>query len=157
CLIFVLLRWTGSNYFVTALSIGGIVCIASSNGGTTSQDLKTGFLVGSTPKSQQISILIGALFSAIVLGPILLELNKAGSVYVPVQNTPKGFTAGRAGPNEHVDVSTLHTREHLAGPQANSDHNEYFVWHRQDASGGNAEKYLVDAQGRLVYFVDPGI
>src|SRR5437868_8860622 len=50
CLIFVVLRWTGNSYFVTALSIGGIVCIASSNGGTTSQDLKTGFLVGSTPK-----------------------------------------------------------------------------------------------------------
>src|SRR5262249_52703864 len=40
CLIFVVLGWTGNNYFVTALSIGGIVCIASSNGGTTSQDLK---------------------------------------------------------------------------------------------------------------------
>src|SRR5205807_10436812 len=100
CLIFVVLGWTGSNYFVTALSIGGIVCIASSNGGTTSQDLKTGFLVGSTPRNQQVSILIGAPFSAITLGPILLALNKAGSVYVPVQNPPKGRTAGRANVNE---------------------------------------------------------
>jgi len=157
CLIFVVLGWTGSNYFVTALSIGGIVCIASSNGGTTSQDLKTGFLVGSTPKAQQISILIGALFSALLLGPILLALNTAGNVYVPVQNPPKGFTAGRANPNEHVDVSQLHARERLAGQQATSDSTEYFVWHRQDASGGNAEKYLVDANGRLAYFVDPGI
>ena len=157
CLIFVVLGWTGSNYYVTALSIGGIVCIASSNGGTTSQDLKTGFLVGSTPKAQQVSILIGALFSAIVLGPILLELNKAGSVYVPVRNTPSGFTAGRANPNEHVDVSQLHRRERLLGPQKNTDQNEYYVWHRTDASGGNAEKYLVDSNGRLVYFVDPGI
>src|SRR5688500_322811 len=49
CLCFVVLGWTGSNYFVTALSIGAVVCIASSNGGTTSQDLKTGFLVGGTP------------------------------------------------------------------------------------------------------------
>jgi hypothetical protein len=57
CLCFVLLRWTGSNYYVTALSIGAIVCIASSNGGTTSQDLKTGFLVGGTPSRQQIAIL----------------------------------------------------------------------------------------------------
>jgi putative OPT family oligopeptide transporter len=157
CLIFVVLGWTGSNYFVTALSIGGIVCIASSNGGTTSQDLKTGFLVGSTPRNQQISILIGALFSALILGPILLKLNAAGSVYVPVQNPPKGFVAGRANPSEHVDVSQLTMRERLSGPQKNTDPNEYFVWHRQDASGGNAEKYLVDAAGRLVYFVDPGI
>jgi len=50
CLCFVILGWTGNNYFVTALSIGAIVCIASANGGTTSQDLKTGFLVGATPR-----------------------------------------------------------------------------------------------------------
>ena len=49
CLVFLIVGWTGPNYFVTALSIGGIVCIASSNGGTTSQDLKTGFLVGADP------------------------------------------------------------------------------------------------------------
>ncbi|MGZ8811290.1 MAG: OPT family oligopeptide transporter [Thermoanaerobaculia bacterium] len=158
CLIFVVLGWTGNNYFVTALSIGGIVCIASSNGGTTSQDLKTGFLVGATPKSQQIAILIGAFASALILGPILLELNRAGSVYVPVgEKTPAGFTAGHAGLNERVDVSTLHTRERVAGRQASMDSNEYFVWHRQDASGGNAEKYLVDDSGRIAYFVDPGI
>src|SRR5712692_6723267 len=157
CLIFVVLGWTGSNYFVTALSIGGVVCIASSNGGTTSQDLKTGFLVGSTPRNQQISILIGALVSAVFLGPILLALNHAGSVYVPVQNPPPGFTAGRANPNERVDVSTLHSREPLFGKQKTMDTNEYFVWHRQDATGGNAEKYLVDSSGKLVYFVDPGI
>jgi putative OPT family oligopeptide transporter len=83
CLIFLLVGWTGPHYFVTALSIGGIVCIASSNGGTTSQDLKTGFLVGSTPKFQQIAILFGALASAIFLGPILLKLNEASTVYVP--------------------------------------------------------------------------
>ena len=83
CLIFVMMGWTGPSYFVTALSIGGIVCIASSNGGTTSQDLKTGFLLGSTPRNQQIAILIGALASALALGPILLKLNEASTVYVP--------------------------------------------------------------------------
>src|SRR6476469_2079745 len=75
CLVFLVIGWTGSTYYVTALSIGAIVCIASSNGGTTSQDLKTGYLVGSTPKYQQIAILIGALASAIILGPLLLMLN----------------------------------------------------------------------------------
>src|SRR5438105_11133831 len=84
CLIFVLIGWTAPPYFVTALSIGGIVWIASSNGGTISQDLKTGFLVGSTPKSQPIAILIGTLASCIILGPILMKLNQSGTVYVPV-------------------------------------------------------------------------
>ena len=69
------------DYYVTALSIGGIVCIAASNGGTTSQDLKTGFLVGATPKYQQIAILIGALASALILGPILIRLNDNRTVY----------------------------------------------------------------------------
>ena len=83
CLIFLLIGWTGPSYYITALSIGGIVCIASSNGGTTSQDLKTGFLVGSTPKYQQIAILVGAFASALILGPILLLLNDSATVYVP--------------------------------------------------------------------------
>ena len=73
CLIFLAIGWTGGAYYVTALSVGGIVCIAASNGGTTSQDLKTGFLVGATPRLQQIAILVGALLSALVLGPILLS------------------------------------------------------------------------------------
>ena len=86
CLIFLFVGWTGPKYFVTALSIGGIVCIAASNGGTTSQDLKTGFLIGSTPKYQQIAILFGALASALVLGPILLKLNDGATVYVPANS-----------------------------------------------------------------------
>lgn len=87
CAFFLLVGWTGSHYYVTALSVGGIVCIAASNGGTTSQDLKTGFLIGATPRLQQISILVGALASALLLGPILLKLNDAATVYV----TPVSF------------------------------------------------------------------
>jgi len=83
CLIFLLLGWTAPSYYITALSVGGIVCIAASNAGTTSQDLKTGFLIGATPRLQQISILIGALGSALILGPILMRLNAVGAVYVP--------------------------------------------------------------------------
>ena len=95
CLVFLIVGWTGPHYFVTALSIGGIVCIASSNGGTTSQDLKTGFLVGSTPSLQQIAILAGTLASALALGPILLGLNNAYTVYVP----PTTFQKIEAGAN----------------------------------------------------------
>src|SRR5687768_620201 len=81
CLVFLMMGWTGQSYYVTALSIGAIVCIAASNGGTTSQDLKTGFLVGATPKAQQVAILVGALASALVLGPILIRLNDNGTIY----------------------------------------------------------------------------
>ena len=101
CLIFLIVGWSGPSYYVTALSIGGIVCIAASNGGTTSQDLKTGFLVGATPKYQQIAILVGALASALILGPILLRLNDQSTVYVP-QST---FTAMTNGPQ--IDSAAL--------------------------------------------------
>jgi hypothetical protein len=66
---------------VLALSIAGVVCVASSNGGTTAQSLKTGFLVGGTPRLNQWAILIGALTSAVVIGGILLAFNAAGTVY----------------------------------------------------------------------------
>src|ERR1043166_68277 len=155
CLTFVILGWTGSNYFVTALSIGAIVCIAASNGGSTSQGLNAGFLVGSPPRSQQIAILIGALVSALALGPILLKLNSAGSVYVPVGTTAQGLSTGGVQPGERVDVKTLTRRERIEGTLATgpADSKEYLVWHRQDPSGGNAEKYLVDDSGTPAYFV----
>ncbi|MEO5588905.1 MAG: OPT/YSL family transporter, partial [Gemmatimonadaceae bacterium] len=158
-LTFVILGWTGSNYFVTALSIGAIVCIAASNGGTTSQDLKTGFLVGATPRSQQIAIIVGALVSAIALGPILLKLNAAGSVYVPIGTTIQGLPTGTIQPGERANVAELKRREGIEGVLAagQPDSKTYLVWHRQDPAGGNAEKYLVDDNGTPVYFVDRGI
>ena len=64
-----------------ALSVAAVVCIASSNGGTTSQDLKTGYLVGATPKYQQLGILVGAVSSALVIGVILMVLNRSGTIY----------------------------------------------------------------------------
>jgi putative OPT family oligopeptide transporter len=154
CLIFLVVGWTGSPYYVTALSIGGIVCIAASNGGTTSQDLKTGFLVGSTPKHQQVAILVGALASAVMLGPILLELNKSGTVYVPVTD-PKVAQAA----NFKVDPATLATlkTETLQGPQGTQDNKTYRAYHKTGEEGGNSVKYLVDDSGTPVYLADPAI
>jgi OPT family oligopeptide transporter len=67
-MIFVGLGWTGSAYEPMALVVGGMVCIAAANGGATSQDLKTGFLVGATPRNQQIALFVGAIASATVIG-----------------------------------------------------------------------------------------
>ncbi len=87
CLIFLVLNMTGPAERVLALSIGAVVCIAASNGGTTSQDLKTGFLVGGTPVYQQYAILIGALVSALVIGGTLLVFNSAGTIVADVSKT----------------------------------------------------------------------
>ena len=90
CLIFLAIGWTGGTYYVTALSVGAIVCIASSNGGTTSQDLKTGFLVGATPGISRFHC-----SSARWLRPwcsaILLRLNAAATVYVPIAEVAPGL------------------------------------------------------------------
>lgn len=68
CLIFVSLGWTGDMYQSLALVVGGIVCIAAANAGATSQDLKTGYIVGATPRSQQIGLIIGVLASTFAIG-----------------------------------------------------------------------------------------
>src|SRR5437764_9873608 len=68
CLLFVALGWTGDVYGPIALSVGAIVCIAAANGGGTSQDLKTGYLVGATPLYQQLGLIIGVVTSAAVIG-----------------------------------------------------------------------------------------
>lgn len=143
CLIFLAIGWTGPNYFVTALSIGGIVCIASSNGGTTSQDLKTGFLIGATPRNQQIAILIGALASAIALGPILLRLNEAATVYVPSTS----FEAVKV--EKFMDPSPLGRYTGSARPPTG---NQYRLWVAdQPRFGLPAGQYVVDPNGKINY------
>jgi putative OPT family oligopeptide transporter len=149
CLIFLLVGWTGGAHYVTALSVGGIVCVAASNGGTTSQDLKTGFLLGSTPKFQQIALLFGTAASALLLGPILLLLNNTATVYVPVEQVAPGLRAPADAKFAGV--------ESLRGPQAAQDRQSYRVWQRTDPLGGPARKYLVDTSGAAVWLVDPGI
>jgi putative OPT family oligopeptide transporter len=217
CLIFLIVGWSGPSYYVTALSIGGIVCIAASNGGTTSQDLKTGFLVGATPRYQQVAILVGALASALILGPILLRLNDQSTVYVP-QTTFTAVSGGRqvdgaalaglpafaetarpagggnfrvlkneagatavAGlePGEYLvddsgkvvhkvernfpatlrpDMSNLGPPEPVKGVGlVVADTKEYRTWHKIDEQNGPPGKYLVDEQGNIAYYVDPGI
>jgi OPT family oligopeptide transporter len=67
-LVFIAIGWTGKTFEPMALVVGGIVCIAAANAGATSQDLKTGYIVGSTPRYQQIALFIGAIVSSIIIG-----------------------------------------------------------------------------------------
>ena len=151
CLAFVLLGHTGKAATLSALTVAAVVCIAASNGGTTSQDLKTGFLLGATPRSQQIAILIGALTSALVMGGTLLLLNDAGTVY-----TKKSAYL----PRVRIDnLQELTQKEHAGGEYAGKDGALYHVLHASEGEirGVPAGKYLVDDQGRVAYFVDPAI
>lgn len=89
CLIFIGIGWTGDFYQPMALCVGGMVCIAAANAGATSQDLKTGYLVGATPRAQQIGLMIGAVAAAVVIG-----------ITVKLLDTPT--EAARAAGIEHM-------------------------------------------------------
>ena len=76
----VLLKATGTDGvtgMVGAIAIGGVICIIAAIAGDTSQDLKTGFIVGATPKKQQIGEMIGVVVSAAAIGGVLYLLNEA--------------------------------------------------------------------------------
>lgn len=76
CLIFISIGWTGQLYEPMALVVGSMICIAAANAGATSQDLKTGYIVGATPKYQQMALFVGAIVSAVVIGATLSILDR---------------------------------------------------------------------------------
>jgi putative OPT family oligopeptide transporter len=153
-LIFLSLGWVGPIYRVTALSVAAIVCVAASNAGSTSQDLKTGFLVGATPRAQQIALLIGALTSALVIGYTLELLNDASTIY-STKNVPVGV---------HVEnIAELTETQTVGGPEGDKDQARYHILRlpQRAASGPLVQlepgKYLVGDDGVVKYLVDPGI
>jgi len=85
CAVFLVVGWTAGPYTVLALTIGGVVCIASAIAGATSQDLKTGYLVGATPVAQQIGLVIGVMVSAFAIGGTLILMNVGLAQYKPMQ------------------------------------------------------------------------
>jgi len=153
CLIFLLLGQTDRLAMLTALSVAAVVCIASSNGGTTSQDLKTGYLVGATPRKQQLAIVVGAVTSALVIGVTMLALNAAGVHY-----TKKGF------PHCNLEIPADAPREKVGRPYDQpdedqdraADEHEYFVVHvhEDEYPGVKAGRYLVDSEGWIEYKTD---
>jgi uncharacterized oligopeptide transporter (OPT) family protein len=133
--------WTGVSFRGMALSTAAIVCIAASNGGTISQDLKTGFLVGATPRLQQIGIMIGVITSALVIGWIVIALNNAYTTVTPIKY-PDYVASVPAG----------------AATQIAPDGKPYRVHYVTEQSGNVLTgKYLVNDSNRVSYLIDPGI
>jgi putative OPT family oligopeptide transporter len=95
-LIFVGVGWTGDLYQPIALVVGSIVCIAAANAGATSQDLKTGYIVGATPVKQQIGLIIGVLASVVVIGFTLLLLEDTLGIGVITEEHPTPLPAPQA-------------------------------------------------------------
>ncbi|MFN2397071.1 MAG: OPT family oligopeptide transporter [Gemmatimonadaceae bacterium] len=139
-LLFFAVGWTGIEHRVLALSIGGVVCIAAAVAGATSQDLKTGYLVGATPRRQQIGLVFGVVTSALLIGGMIYFLNEAKTTIVA--RSYHGVTVG--------NIEQGVTRE-IQG-------TSYRIGHLFEQTGdAPAGKYLVDAGGSIAYLVDPGI
>jgi putative OPT family oligopeptide transporter len=156
CLVFLGLSQLGfivldKGVTLTALSIAAVVCIAASNGGTTSQDLKTGYLIGATPRLQQWAIIIGALTSALVIGVTLLLLNEAGTVYSKKKENLPDYKV----PN----VAELTETQRVGGEYAAQDQTVYHVLRVREGDIPSVlpGHYLVDDSGQIRYLVDPAI
>ncbi len=157
--IFLLLGWTQIDDRVRAISIACVIAVAVANGGNTSQDLKTGFLVGATPRRQQIAILIGAIGSALAVGWTLTFLNNAYRYEVPERRA--GFVAPASGKSADGNV-VVHseTMTHFGvGGTDSIDNNSYQVIRVYvQTQGVPPGKYLVDPTSHEIrYVVDPGI
>jgi putative OPT family oligopeptide transporter len=138
-LIFLGVGWTGIEHRVLALSIGGVVCVAAAVGAATSQDLKTGFLVGATPMRQQVALLFGVTTSAIMIGGMIAFLNNAKTTIVA-----RDYPGVQVGNFESAPMT-------LEG-------KSYKVGHLFERTGdAPAGRYLVSEAGSIAYFVDPGI
>ena len=163
CLIFVAVGWTGVDHRVQAISIAAVVAVATANAGNTSQDLKTGFLVGATPRRQQIAILVGALGSALVVGWTLTLLNRAYTY--PVPETHPAFSAQALAPaaggasRAVVEVLPETMSSFRIAASDSVDRTTYQVVRVYVVTEGVAAgKYLMDGvTHELRYVVDPGI
>ncbi|HET9386654.1 MAG TPA: OPT/YSL family transporter, partial [Gemmatimonadales bacterium] len=157
--VFLLLGWNQIDDRVRAISIACVIAVAVANGGNTSQDLKTGFLVGGTPRRQQIAILIGAVGSALAVGWTLTFLNESYSY--PVPEARAGFVAPASGTSQdgNVVVHDETMSRFSIGGSDSVDNNSYQVIRIYvETQGVPPGKYLVDpASHEIRYVVDPGI
>ncbi len=140
CLLFLVVDWTTIDYRIMALTTAAIVCVAASNGGTISQDLKTGFLLGATPSRQQIGIIIGVATSSIIIGWTLLSLNQAMTTY-SARNYPD-FTASVPADARLVEYDGK-TYKQISIPELTDN--------------VPTGRYLVNEQNKIVYLIDPGV
>src|SRR6185312_1896593 len=94
--VFLIQGWTAPAFGALAITIGGVVCIAASNSGDTSQDLKTGFIVGATPRLQQIALMVGVVVSTVVIG-FTLNLMNTGLEQFQAESRPWNLQAAHPG------------------------------------------------------------
>jgi putative OPT family oligopeptide transporter len=143
--IFLVQGWTAPAFGALAITIGGVVCIAASNSGDTSQDLKTGYLVGSTPWKQQVALMIGVVVSTVAIG-FTLNLMNTGLQQFRAAPQPWNLSAPHAGVSVQNDVKRLPTQFPVLGPN-----NASTVHHKDEYVVLNALGSAELADGKYLY------
>ncbi|MGO9325358.1 MAG: OPT family oligopeptide transporter [Terracidiphilus sp.] len=113
--VFLMQGWTAPAFGALAIMIGGVVCIAASNSGDTSQDLKTGYIVGSTPRLQQIALMIGVVVSTVVIG-FTLNLMNTGLQEFHAASQPWNISAPHPGVSIQTDAQHLPNQIRVVAP-----------------------------------------
>jgi putative OPT family oligopeptide transporter len=122
--IFLVNGWTAPAFGALAITIGGVVCIAAANAGDTSQDLKTGYIVGSTPRLQQIALMIGVVVSTIAIG-FTLNLMNTGLQEFHTASQPWDINASHSGVAVQSDTQRLpETIRVLAADKSSTTHHK---------------------------------
>jgi putative OPT family oligopeptide transporter len=117
--IFLVKGWTAPAFGALAITIGGVVCIASAEAGDTSQDLKTGFLVGATPRLQRFAFLIGIVVSTVAIG-FTLRLMNEGLTEFHAAPQAWNLTAPHPGVNQQQDTTSLNEQFPVIGANKTS-------------------------------------
>jgi putative OPT family oligopeptide transporter len=152
--VFLLQGWTAPAFGALAITIGGVVCIAASNSGDTSQDLKTGYIVGSTPRLQQLALMIGVVVSTLVIG-VTLNLMNVGLQEFHSMSKPWDLGALHAGvtsqPEAHSKLpAQVHVVDENAKSAADHSRSEYLVLNSIGSTELQDGKYLYSpASGRI--------
>ncbi len=142
--IFLVCGWTTPAFGALAITIGGVVCIASAEAGDTSQDLKTGFLIGATPRNQRFAFLIGIVVSTVAIGFTLNLMNNALQEFHAAPQ-PWDISVAHSGVNEQKDPRGLNDQFQVIGADKTTTihhKSEYIVLNALGSSELADGKYL---------------
>ena len=148
CAMFLVMGWTAPAYAALAIAIGGVVCVAAANAGATSQDLKTGFLVGATPQRQQIALMVGVMVSVFVIGGTLMLMNFGLSEFRPLQ---RALDLEQVRAEQHERGAAIRVEKELDHPDPMVYHDKRYILVNALGSRELPDgKYLYDPDTRQI-------
>jgi len=147
--IFLVKGWTAPAFGALAITIGGMVCVAASNAGDTSQDLKTGYLIGATPWKQQVAVMIGVMVSVFAIGPVLTAMNRGYESFqqmpaprvLQLDALPDGVQNQGAFSRDSFKLTPLGSKSKGSGATVSNAHN-YILLNSIGSSTLEDGKYL---------------